>query len=109
MNKDNSLKSNDQKIILLMVGNDDTGKKSISKQWMSKNQNESEESRTFYKTFSFLYEDVIEDEKVSNIVEIRVMNGDEIDTELKINSAFFKGALGAFVVTSIEDFMSFQE
>ena len=35
--------------------------------------------------------------------------GDEIDTDLKINSSFYKKALGAFVVTAIKDNLSFLE
>lgn len=36
-------------------------------------------------------------------------SGDELETDLKINSVFFKKAYGAFVVTSIDDYLSFQE
>jgi len=110
MNKDQSLRAKDRKVTLLVVGNDDTGKKSITRQWMNKYTGESEECRAFYKIFNLLYEDFIDDErKVSIPVEIRVINGDELDTDMKINASYFKGALGAFVVTAIDEFMSFQE
>lgn len=109
MNKDLSLKANEHKVVFLMVGNDETGKKSIAKHWANKYIIEYEENRTFYKTINISYEDIIDDEKVSFPIEIRIMNGDEIETDLKINSAFFRGALGAFVVTSIDDFLSFQD
>jgi hypothetical protein len=109
MNKDTSLKTNDQKLVLLMIGNDDTGKKTLARQWMNKYTMESEENRTYYKIFNFLFDDCIDNEKISIFVEIRVMNGDEIETDLKVNSSFYKGAYGAFVVTNIEEFMSFQE
>ncbi len=109
MKKDLTLKGNEQKTVFLILGNDDTGKKSIVKQWTNKYIIDSEENRTFYKTTNIQYEDNIEDEKILVPVELRIMNGDEIETDLKVNSSFFKGALGAFIVTSIEEFMSFQE
>jgi hypothetical protein len=111
MNKDSSLKSTEQKIVFLVVGNNNTGKKSIANAWMnlSKSAEFTQENRTFYNIYSFLLEDVIDNENLSNIVEIRVMNGDEIDTDLKVNATFYKGALGAFVVTKDIDYLSFQE
>lgn len=109
MNKDASLKINDQKIVLLILGNDDTGKKTVARKWMSNYNMQSEDNRTIYKIFTFLFEDIIENERISCLVEIRVMNGDEIETDIKVNSSFFKGAYGAFVITRIDDYMTFQE
>ncbi len=116
MNKDLplSLKSNKEKLILLMLGNDGSGKKSIIKKWInspniSKSKSPVEENRSFYKTVNLIYDYKFDNQTVEIPVEIRVMNGDEIETDLKINANFFKGAYGAFIVTNITDFMSFQE
>lgn len=109
MNKDNSLKVEENNLVLLIVGNDDTGKKSIVSSWMNKFIPESEETKTFYKIFYFTYEDTFEEDQICFKVEVRVINGEEFDSDLKHLSPFFKGALGAFVVTSIDEFVSFQD
>jgi GTPase SAR1 family protein len=109
MNKDLTLKSNIQKFILLIVGNDGVGKKSIARKWANKYKVESEENRSFYYSINFLFDDKLDDENIKMPVEIRILNGDEISTNLKNISSFFKNSLGAFVVTSISDNLSFQE
>jgi hypothetical protein len=123
MNKDKSLKAHEQKLVLLMVGNNETGKKTICREMIKNHQLVSEENKTFYISYSFTYEEAIENCKLTLPVEIRVMNGkdillihhlhyykgDELDTDLKINSSFFKKAYGAFVVSAIDDHLSFQE
>jgi uncharacterized repeat protein (TIGR01451 family) len=53
------------------------------------------------------YNLTIDNNQVSIPIEIRILNSDEIETELKINAAFFKEALGGFIVTSIDDENSF--
>jgi hypothetical protein len=109
MNKDLSLKSNENNLVLLVVGNDDTGKKSIVSSWMNKNIPDSEEQKTFYKIFYFQYKDTIDEEELSLKVEVRIINGEEFESDLKDIAIFFKGALGAFVITSIDEYVSFQD
>jgi hypothetical protein len=76
MNKDQSLKANDQKLVLLMAGNDDTGKKSIVKQWCRNNPDVVEENKTFYKSYSFLQIlDFIDESPITLPIEIRILNG----------------------------------
>jgi hypothetical protein len=109
MNKDLSLKSNENNLVLLVVGNDDTGKKSIVSNWMNKYIPDSEEQKTYYKIFYFHYKDTIDDEEISLKAEVRVINGEEFEADLKDIAVFFKGALGAFVTTSIDEYVSFQD
>jgi ABC-type branched-subunit amino acid transport system ATPase component len=109
MNKDLSLKSNKDKLIFLIVGNNGVGKKSIAKKWTNKYKIKSEDNRTFFHSINLEYEDYVEDEILKIPMEIRILNSEEMETALKNNWSFFKGSMGAFVVTSISDFMSFQE
>lgn len=76
MNKDNSLRKEETKLVLLLVGNPDTGKKSIAKQWLGKSF-EMKEHKTFYTTYHFTYEDLSDEERISIPGEIRVLNGKE--------------------------------
>lgn len=108
MNKDSALRKETQKMVLLVCGDPKTGKKTLVNAW-KKNNSTIEENKSFYKVFSFTHTEKIDDIDVDIPCEIRILNSDEIETELKINSAFFKGALGAFVTTSITDETSFQE
>jgi hypothetical protein len=75
MNKDHSLKQSEPRVVLLMCGNDDVGKKSICRQWMIRYESVSEDNKTFYKTFSFCIEEVVDGVRLTLPVEIRVMNG----------------------------------
>jgi GTPase SAR1 family protein len=114
MKKDQSLKSEEHKMVFLMAGNSGVGKNAIINQWKNNlfNHNQSyttEEDKSYYTSFNFRYEETIDDYRVNFTVELRVLNGDELETEIKSKMEFFKGAYGAFVVTSIDDFMSFQE
>ena len=105
MDKDKSLQKG-KKMVLLICGDPKTGKKSIVNSWL-KNIEYKENAHSFFKDYSFSYETTIDDVKVSIPTEIRILNSDEIETELKINAAFFKEALGGFIVTSIDDENSF--
>ena len=75
MNKDKSLKANEQKLILLMVGNNETGKRTLCKEIMRKYQSTNEENKTFYMSYSFIYQETIDDQKLAIPMEIRVING----------------------------------
>lgn len=108
MNKDSALRKETQKMVLLVCGDPKTGKKSLVNSWM-KSSSPIEENKSFYTVFSFTHTETIDDTDIEIPCEIRILNSDEIETELKINSAFFKGALGAFVTTSITDENSFNE
>ncbi len=78
MNKDKSLKSKDEKLIFLVIGNSQTGKKTICKEIMRRHKITSEENKTFYTAYNFNYEDRIMDRKISIPIEFRVMNGNYI-------------------------------
>lgn len=75
MKKDKSLKAQDEKLILLMVGNNETGKKTICKELMKKYQSGKEENKTFYMSYNFIFEDQLDNCKLNLPIEIRVMNG----------------------------------
>jgi hypothetical protein len=75
MNKDKSLKTQDEKLILLMVGNNETGKKTICKEMMKNYQFINEENKTFYISLNFIFEDTINELKLTLPIELRVMNG----------------------------------
>jgi hypothetical protein len=75
MNKDKSLKANEQKLILLMVGNNETGKRTLCKEILRKFQSTHEENKTFYMAYNFIYQDTVENCKLSIPTEIRVING----------------------------------
>ena len=105
MDKDKSLQKG-KKMVLLICGDPNTGKKTIVNKWLN-NIQFTENDYSFYKVYLFTYQETIDNNQVSIPIEIRILNSDEIETELKINAAFFKEALGGFIVTSIDDENSF--
>ena len=105
MDKDKSLQKG-KKVVLLICGDPNTGKKTIVNKWLN-NIQFTENDYSFYKVYLFTYQETIDNNQVSIPIEIRILNSDEIETELKINAAFFKEALGGFIVTSIDDENSF--
>ena len=105
MDKDKSLQKG-KKMVLLICGDPNTGKKTIVNKWLN-NIEFTENDHSFYKDYLFTYNQTIDNNQVSIPIEIRILNSDEIETELKINAAFFKEALGGFIVTSIDDENSF--
>ena len=105
MDKDKSLQKG-KKMVLLICGDPHTGKKTIVNKWLN-NIQFTENDYSFYKVYLFTYQETIDNNQVSIPIEIRILNSDEIETELKINAAFFKEALGGFIVTSIDDENSF--
>ena len=105
MDKDKSLQKG-KKMVLLICGDPNTGKKTIVNKWLN-NIKFTENDHSFYKDYLFTYNLTIDNNQVSIPIEIRILNSDEIETELKINAAFFKEALGGFIVTSIDDENSF--
>ena len=105
MDKDKSLQKG-KKMVLLICGDPNTGKKTIVNKWLN-NIQFTENDHSFYKDYLFTYNLTIDNNQVSIPIEIRILNSDEIETELKINAAFFKEALGGFIVTSIDDENSF--
>jgi hypothetical protein len=112
MRKD--LKFEENRMVFLMAGNSGVGKREIVTQWKNNLQNSSynfiaESDKSYYTSYTFDYEDQVEGNKVTFTIEIRVLNGDELETEIKSKMEYFKGAYGAFIVTAIDDFMSFQE
>lgn len=107
MDKDLSLSSaNDVKLIILVCGDSNTGKKTIVKQIIGERKFETKEQNNFVSYF-FNFEEFVGKSTISIPVEIRILNSDEQETELKLNKPFFNEALGAFVVTSITDNNSF--
>ena len=106
MDKDLSLVSNDVKLIILVCGDNKTGKKTIVKQIINERQFKTKEQSNFISYF-FNYEEFVGKSNISIPVEIRILNSEEQETELKLNKPFFNEALGAFVVTSITDNNSF--
>jgi GTPase SAR1 family protein len=102
----NSLKGNDEvKLIILVCGDSKTGKKTIVNQIMGDKKSEPKDHGN-YSSYEFNYE-FVGKSKISIPVEIRILNSEELETELKSNKPFFSDALGAFVVTSITDNNSF--
>ena len=106
MNKDSLLKSNDVKLILLICGDKQTGKKSIVKGIIKEKEYTKKEQAAFTSYF-FTHEEVIGRSTILIPIELRVLNSEELETELKMNKTFFNEALGAFVVNSILDNNSF--
>ena len=106
MNKDLSLKSNDVKMIILMCGDSKTGKKTIAK-GIIKNKEYTKKEQASFKSYFFTHEEVIGKSNILIPIELRILNSEELDTELKLNKTFFNEALGAFVVNSITDNNSF--
>lgn len=106
MNNDLSLISNDVKMILLICGDSKTGKKSIVK-GIIKDKNYTKKDKISYKSYFFNHEETIGKSNITIPIELRVLNSEELDTELKLNKTFYNEALGAFVVNSITDNNSF--
>lgn len=106
MNKDLFLKSNDVKLILLICGDSKTGKKTIVK-GIIKDNKFTEKEQTSFKSYFFTDEETVGKSTILIPIELRVLNSDEIDSDLKSNKTFFSEALGAFVVNSITDNNSF--
>ena len=108
MNKDEVLKKDTFKLILLVCGNNKTGKKSIVNKWLE-NIEKFEDKKTFYSSISFKLKENINNVEIEIPSEIRILNSEEIETDLNTNSSFYKNALGAFVINSILDETSFLE
>ena len=106
MNEDLSLQQEDVKLILLICGDSQTGKKTIVKCLINNRQYTKKEYST-YKSYFFKHEEVIRKATISIPIELRILNSEELETKLKLNKAFFADALGAFVVNSITDNNSF--
>ena len=107
MDKDINLSKEENKIVLLICGDPKTGKKTIVNNWL-KNINFKEIDKGSYHVYTFNHEENNNNnEKVLIPCEIRILNSEEFETELKINSNFFKNSLGGFVVVNIEDESSF--
>ena len=106
MDRDLSLKSQEVKLILLICGDSGTGKKTIVKGMINGKQNTKKEHASF-KSYFFNHEETIGKSTISIPIELRILNSEEMETELKLNKAFYSEALGAFVVNSITDNNSF--
>ena len=106
MNKDLALISNEVKLIILVCGDCNTGKKTLVKQIIGDKKFNEKDNGNFI-SYSFNSDEFLGKEMVTVPIEIRVLNSGELETELKTNKAFFSDALGAFVVTSITDNNSF--
>ena len=63
--------------------------------------------QTNFTSYFFNSDEFLGKSMISVPVEIRILNSDQLETELKLNKQFFSDALGAFVVTSITDNNSF--
>ena len=107
MDKDLSLNSNDVKLIILICGDNQTGKKTLVKQIIGDRKFTTKEVDNFT-SYSFNTDEFLGKSIISIPVELRILNSKELDTELKSNKTFFSDALGAFVVTSIIDNNSFR-
>ena len=105
MDKDKTLK-NEKKIILLICGDSKTGKKTLINNWL-KGKEYKEKYHTFYTEYIFSIEEIIEEKKETILIEIRILNSDELESDVKINSSFFKNAFGGFIINSIDNEQSF--
>jgi len=107
MDKDSALIQNQVKLIILICGDSKTGKKTIVKQIIGDRKSTIKEYEK-YTSYFFNSDEFLGTKSMIKVpVEIRVLNSDELETELKSNKQFFNDALGAFVVTSITDNNSF--
>ena len=106
MDKDLSLKDNQVKLILLICGDSKTGKKTLVKQIIG-DRKFTKKEQTNFTSYFFNSDEFLGKSMISVPVEIRILNSDQLETELKLNKQFFSDALGAFVVTSITDNNSF--
>ncbi len=114
MKKDSNLKSNDNKLVFLLVGNKGVGKSEVLKYLKSNIQNQKinfdyDENKSYYYTYFFNYNDNIDNINVNIPIEIRVIHGEDMESDLKNIAPYFKNAYGAFMLTSINDYISFQE
>ncbi len=108
MEKDITNKKKEYKMVLLVCGDSQTGKKSIVNKWLEK-ISKTEDVKSFYRIYSFSIDEPVGEETMKIPCELRILNSDELETDLKINSVFFKNALGAFVVNSIDEESSFKK
>ena len=106
MDKDSLLKQNEVKLIILICGDSKTGKKTIVKQIIGERKFTTKSNDKFT-SYSFNTDEFLGKSMISVPVEIRILNSEEQENELKSNKEFFNDALGAFVVTSITDNNSF--
>jgi septin family protein len=88
MDKDKSLQKG-KKMVLLICGDPNTGKKTIVNKWLN-NIEFTENDHSFYKDYLFTYNLTIDNNQVSIPIEIRILNSDELESDLKINSSFLK-------------------
>ena len=114
MKKDNYLKSNDYKLVFLLVGNKGVGKADILQHLKSSILNQKinfdyDENKSYYYTYYFNYNDNLDNINVSIPLEIRVIHGEDMENNLKNIAPYFKNAYGSFILTSINDYISFQE
>jgi len=107
MEQDLSLNSNKIKMVILVCGDNKVGKKTLVKQIIGERKMTKKENENFT-SYSFNWDEFLGKSIISIPVEIRILNSEELETELKTNKPFFSGALGAFVVTSITDNNSFE-
>ena len=105
MDKDKTL-NNEKKIILLICGDSKTGKKTLVNNWLKEIEYK-EKDYTFYKEYIFSIEEIIDEKKENILIEIRILNSDELESDSKINSSFFKNAYGGFIINSIDNEQSF--
>ena len=106
MDKDSLLNQNEVKLIILICGDSKTGKKTIVKQIIGEKKYNTKSNDKFT-SYSFSTNEFLGKSMISVPVEIRVLNSEEQENELKANKEFYSDALGAFVVTSITDNNSF--
>ena len=106
MNKDLQLKSDELKLILLIVGDHKVGKKTIVKGIIRENDFNKKEQDSFTSYF-FVHEETIGKSKILIPIELRVLKSEELNSELKLNKTIFNDSFGAFVVSSITDNNSF--
>lgn len=107
MNRDLQLKKNENKFIFLVCGDGKTGKKTIVEKFLSNFKIESHEEKSFYESYRFHLEYSSQNEQIMIPAEIRILHSEELSSDLKTLKSFYEGALGAFVVVSLEDFKYF--
>lgn len=107
MNRDLQLKKNENKFIFLVCGDEKTGKKTIVENFLSNFKPVNHEEKTFYESYRFHFEYSSENGQIMIPAEIRILHSEELISDLKTLKGFYEGALGAFVVVSLEDFKYF--
>lgn len=107
MNRDLQLKKNENKLVLLVCGDEKTGKKTIVENFLSSFKIDSHEEKTVYESYRFHFEYSSENEQIMIPAEVRILHSEEFNSDLKTLKGFYEGALGAFVVVSLEDFKYF--